>query len=80
MHHDCDVIILTHRKHGLGFTVATYGTEGLGNLFIGTKPHNRSEEGQAIVDLFDRYMTGRTQTCLRTNVRKLDRNTALYIQ
>lgn len=58
IHHNCDTIILTHRKHALGYTVCAYGTEGLAQSFIGTNPSDRSPQGQAIVDLFERYMTG----------------------
>ena len=47
-----------HRKHALGYTVCTYGTEGLAQQFIGTSSSDRSQEGQAIVTLFERYMTG----------------------
>lgn len=57
-HHNCDTIILVHRKHALGYTLCTYGTEGLGQQFIGTSSSDRSQEGQAIVTLFERYMTG----------------------
>ena len=51
-------MILTYRKHGLGYTVSTYGTEGLGELFIGKNSSDRSEEGKAIVTLFERFMAG----------------------
>jgi hypothetical protein len=54
-----DIVILTYQKHGLGYTVSTYGTEGLGKLFIGKNPSDRSEEGKAIVTLFQRLMAGK---------------------
>jgi hypothetical protein len=43
----------------LGYTISTYGTEGLAQMFIGTNSSDRSEEGQAIVTLFDRFMSGK---------------------
>lgn len=57
-HHNCDTIILSHRKHGLGFTVVTYGTEGLAQQFLGISSSDRPQEGEAIVALFERFMTG----------------------
>jgi hypothetical protein len=45
-HHNCNTIILVHRKHALlGYTLYTYGTEGLGQQFIGTSSSDRSQEG-----------------------------------
>ncbi|XP_028403974.1 uncharacterized protein LOC114526574 [Dendronephthya gigantea] len=55
--HQCDIVILTHKKHGLGYTISTYGTEGLAEMFIGRTSSDRSEEGHAIVALFERFMT-----------------------
>ena len=57
LHHSSDTVILTHRKHGLGYTVALYGTEGLGKSLIGSNEFDRSEEGKLIVELFDSFMT-----------------------
>ena len=57
--HNCDVVIMIHRKHGNGDTVMFYGTEGGGVSFIGNKSDMKtSEGGEVAVKLFQKFVQG----------------------
>ena len=50
--HNCDVVIMIHRKHG-------NGTEGGGVSFIGNKSDMKtSEGGEVAVKLFQKFVQG----------------------
>lgn len=80
IHHDCDIIILSHKKHGLGYTVGVYGTEGLAEMFIGSSALTRSKEGHAIVDLFERFMISMLSEYLHITVNRFNADTSLHVQ
>ncbi|XP_020892778.1 uncharacterized protein LOC110232032 [Exaiptasia diaphana] len=65
MHHNADIVILMHSRHGRGNTVTCFGTEGAGVAFIGNKQNvKQSGEGHMVEKLFTKFMQGLINDCM----------------
>lgn len=60
-HHQYNVVVLMHKKHGNGHNIHVYGTPGMAYNFIGDDSMKKppTKEGQLFLNLFASFCDGK---------------------